>query len=98
MHVNLQLKQRTLTFFGPNLPENGFWGLNLKNLSLDSESVSLRYYVNQYSEKTDNFKFLASNLPKNGFWSELSLDSESTPPIYMCANFQLKWAYFNFSA
>ena len=32
-------------FFGPNLPENGFWDQNFKNLSLDSESVSLRYYV-----------------------------------------------------
>ena len=55
-------------FLGPNLPKNGFWGQNFKNLSLDSESASLRYYVYQFSDKTDNFQFLGPNLPKNGFW------------------------------
>ena len=66
---------------GPNLPKNEFWGQNFKNLSLDSESASLRYYVHQFSDKTDNFDFLGPNLPKNGFWGQnfknLSLDSES---------------------
>ena len=52
-------------FLGPNLPKNGFWGQNFKNLSLDSESASLRYYVHQFSEKMDNFEFLGPNLPKH---------------------------------
>ena len=73
-------------FLGPNLPKNGFWGRHFKNLSLDLESVSLRYYEHQFSDKTDNFEFLGPNLPKNGFWGRnfknLSLDSESTSPIY----------------
>ena len=32
------------------------------------ESAFLRYYVYNFSDKTDNFKFLGPNLPKNGFW------------------------------
>ena len=81
-------------FFGPNLPKNGFWGRNFKNLSLDSESASLRYYVHQFSDKTNNFEFLGPNLPKNGFWGRnfknLSLDSESTPPKYHVCQFLVK--------
>ena len=36
-------KTSNFEFLGPNLPKNGFWGQNFKNLSLDSESASLRY-------------------------------------------------------
>ena len=46
-----------LEVLGPNLRKNGFWGQNLKNLSLDSESASLRYLVRQFPDKTDNFEF-----------------------------------------
>ena len=84
----------------PNLPKNGFWGQNVKNLSLDLESVSLRYYEYQFSDKTDNFEFLGSNLPKNGFWGRnfknLSLDSESAPPIYHVCQFSVKMDNFKF--
>ena len=52
MCTNFQAKWTTLSF----------WGRNLKNLSLDSESVSLRY-VHQFSDKMDNFEFLGPNLP-----------------------------------
>ena len=76
-------------FLGPNLPKNGFWGGNFKNLSLDLESASLRYYVHQFSGKTVNFEFLGANLPK-------SLDSESKPPIYHVCQFS-KWTLLNFS-
>ena len=82
----------------PNLLKNGFWGRNFKNLSLDSESASLRYYVHQFSDKTDNFEFLGPNLPKNRFWGRnfknLSLDSESTPPIYHVCQFSIKMDNF----
>ena len=50
-------KMDNLEVLGPNLRKNGFWGQNLKNLSLDSESASLRYLVRQFSDKTDNFEF-----------------------------------------
>ena len=83
---------------GPNLLKNGFWDRNVKNLSLDSESASLRYYVHQYSDKTDNFEFLDPNLPKNGFWDRnfknLSLDLESTPPKYHVCQFSVKMDNF----
>ena len=85
-------------FLGLNLP--GFWGQNFKNLSLDSESASLRYYVHQFSDKTDKFEFLGRNLPKNGFWGRncknLSLDSESPPPKYYVRQFSVKMDNFKF--
>ena len=61
-----------INFFGQNLRKNGFWGQNFKNLSLDSELASLRYYVYHFSDKTANFEFLGPNLPKNGFWGQKS--------------------------
>ena len=57
-------------FLGPNLPKNGFWGRNFKNLSLHLESAPLRYCVHQFSDKTDTFEFLGPNLPKNGLWGQ----------------------------
>ena len=42
-------KTDTFDFLGPNLPKNGFWGRNFKNLNLDSESASLRYHMYQFS-------------------------------------------------
>ena len=75
-------------FFRPNLPKNGFWSRNFKNLSLDFESASLRYNMHRFSDKTNNFKFLNPNLPKNGFWGRnfktLSPDLESAFPRYHC--------------
>ena len=73
------------------MPKNGFLDQNFKNLSLDSESASLRYHVHQFSDKTDNFEVLGPNLPKNVFWGRnfknLSLDSESAIPIYPVGQF-----------
>ena len=42
-------KTDTFDFLGPNLPKNGFWGRNFKNLNLDLESASLRYHMYQFS-------------------------------------------------
>ena len=87
-------------FVGPNLPKNGFWGRNFKNLSLDLESASLRYFEHQFTDRTDNFEYLDPNLPKNGFWGRnfknLSLDSESAPPIYHVCQFSVKMDNFEF--
>ena len=57
-------KTDNFEFLGPNLPKNGFWGRNFKNLSLDSESTPPLYHVCQFSVKTDNFDFFGPNLPK----------------------------------
>ena len=38
-------KKDNFEFLTPNLPKNKFWGQNFKNLSLDSDLASLRYYV-----------------------------------------------------
>ena len=101
-------KMDNFEFLGPNVAKNGFWSQNFKNLSLDSESASLRYYVHQFSDKTENFGFLGPNLPKNGFWGRnfknLSLDLESSRLRFLKfqpqnrANFQSKWTTFNFLA
>ena len=51
-------------FLGPNLPKNGYWSWNFKNLSLDSESAPPRYHMCQFSVKMDNFEFFSLNLRK----------------------------------
>ena len=40
-------KTNNFEFLGSNLPKNGFWGRNFKNLSLDSESTPPKYHVCQ---------------------------------------------------
>ena len=74
------------------------WGRNFKNLSLNSESVSLGYRVCQFSDIRGNFEFLDPNLPKNGFWGlnfkNLNLDLESTPPIYRVRQILVKMDKF----
>ena len=86
--IPLCTKMDNFEFFRPNLPKNGFWSQNFKNISLDFESASLRYNMHQFSDKTNNFKFLDPNLPKNGFWGRnfktLSPDLESAFPRYHC--------------
>ena len=57
-------KTDNFDFLGSNLPKNGFWGWNFKNLSLDSEPVPPRYHVSQFSVKMDNFEFFGLNLGK----------------------------------
>ena len=57
-------KTNNFDFLNPNLPKNGFWGWNFKNLSLDSESAPPRCQACQYSVKMDNFKFFGLNLGK----------------------------------
>ena len=93
-------KTENFGFLGPNLSKNHFWGQNFKNLSLNSESASFRYYVHQFSDKTYDFEFLGSNLPKNGFWGRnfknLSVDSESTPQIDNVCQFSVKMDNFRF--
>ena len=57
-------KTGNFEFLGQNLPKNGFWGRNFKNLSLDSESTPPKYHVSQFSVKMDNVYFLGLNLGK----------------------------------
>ena len=40
-----QGKMGNFYFFGPNLPKNGFWGRNFKNLSAALESAPPRDHV-----------------------------------------------------
>ena len=60
----------------------------------------MRYHVYQFSGKTNNFDFLGPNLPKNEFWGRnfknLSLDSESAPPIYHVCLFSVTIDNFEF--
>ena len=50
-------KSGNFDFFGPNMPNNGFWGRNFENLSPDAESAPPRYHVNLFTAKTNNFDF-----------------------------------------
>ena len=60
-------KRNTFDFLDSNVPKNEFLGRKFKNLSLDSESAFLRYYVHQFSEKANNFEFRAQICPKMDF-------------------------------
>ena len=57
-------KMDNFDFFDRNLPKNGFWGWNFKNLSADSRSAPPRDHVYQFSVKMDNFESFDLNLGK----------------------------------
>ena len=82
MNANFQKKRTTLTFSTKICPKMGF----VVGICPDSKSASLRHYVYQFSDKTDNFEFLGLNFSKNGFWGQnfknLSLDLESASLRY----------------
>ena len=63
-------KTDNFNFLVPNLPKNGFWGRNSKNLNLDSKSAPPRYHVCEFSVKMDKFEFFGLNLGKlpNYMW------------------------------
>ena len=57
-------KTDNFDFLHPNLPNNGFWGLNFKYLSADLESAPPRYHVCQFPVKLDSFEVFHLNLGK----------------------------------
>ena len=57
-------KTSNFNFFDPNLPKNGFWGWNFKNLSADLESGPPTDHVCQFSGKVNNFEVFGLNLGK----------------------------------
>ena len=56
-------KMDNFEFLDPNLPKNGFWGRNFKNLSLDLEPTPPKYHMCQFSVKMDIY-FFGLNLGK----------------------------------
>ena len=57
-------KTDNFEFLGPNLPKDGFWDRNFKNLSLGSELTPPKYHMCQFSVKMDNLYFFGLNLGK----------------------------------
>ena len=64
-------KKDNFDFFGPNLPKNGFWGRNFKNLNPYLESALLRYHVYQFQLKWTTLTFLAQICPKRKLGFEI---------------------------
>ena len=64
MFTNFQRKRRTLNFWAVICPTNGLGVQIIQNLTLDSESATLRYHGHQFEHKSNNFPFLCPNLPK----------------------------------
>ena len=89
-------------FFRPKFAQIGFWNCNFKNLRLDSEWPSLRYYGHQFSDKTDKLEVLGVNLPNKEFcgpnFKNLGLDSESASLRYSLHQFSDKTDIFEFPA
>ena len=82
-------KTNNFDFYGPNLPKNGFWAWNFKNLSLDSESPPPRYQVCQFPVKMDKFEFFGLNLGKLPKCDILVL---TMLRVLQRAGWRLKWA------
>ena len=84
----------------PNLPKYGFWGPNIKNLSLHLQPAPFRYYVHQFSNKANNFHFFGATFSKNDFcgWNfkNLSLDLELASWRYYVNQFSGKTDNFEF--
>ena len=51
MCANFRVKRTFFTFSAQILPKNQYYGRNLKNISLDSESAPRRYHVPIFSQK-----------------------------------------------
>ena len=90
-------KTNSFNFLGPNLPKNGFWGRDFKNLSLDSQSVLPRYHVSQFSVKMGDFEFFGLYLGKlpNYVWYFGSNIVEGVAESWVevgGASWRLKWA------
>ena len=89
-------------FLGPNLPKIGFWGQNLKSLKsgFGISVLEIIFAPIFRQNRQDNFEYLGSNLPKIGFWGRnfrnLSLNLESTPPMYHVCQFSFKMVNFWF--
>ena len=84
----------------PNLPKYGFWGPNIKNLSLHLQPAPFRYYVHQFSNKANNFHFFGATFSKNDFccrnFKNLSLDLELASWRYYVHQFWDKKDNFKF--
>ena len=83
MWANFQEKQTALTFFSQTCPK---LDLGLEIQETNAASASSKYFVCQFSGKTDNFDFFHPNLPKSGFWARnfqnLSPDLVSSSSSY----------------
>ena len=75
-------KTNNFAFLGPSLPKNGFWGRNFKNLSLDSESASLRCYVHQFSDKFAQKWILGSEFQKSKSGFGINTSNIPCVPIF----------------
>ena len=75
-------KTDNFEFLGPNLPKNGFWDQNFKNLSLDLESASLRCYVHQFSDKFAQKWILGSEFQKSKSGFGINTSNIPCVPIF----------------
>ena len=90
-HVCLFLgKTNNFDFFDPNLPKNGFWVRDFKNLSADSRSAPPRDYACHFSVKMDNFEFFGLNLGNCPITCDILV--LITLRVFQRARWRLKWA------
>ena len=86
-------------FLGAIFPKIGFWTRKIKNLILNSESAPFRQYVQQLSDKTNNFEFSCLNFPQKRFCGpnfKKVLIQNQQPSDSICTNFKRKLPTSNF--
>ena len=91
-------KTDNFDFFGRNFPKNRILRSKFQK-SMSGFRISI-LEIQRAPFFRQNFEFLGPNLHKNGFWGRnfkiLSLDLESTPPIYHVCQFSVKIEIFQF--
>ena len=97
MCANFQLKETTFNFLVQICPKRKL-GFEIQKNNVGIRIGIFEIQVYQFSDKINIFDFLGPNFPKNGFWGRnfknLSLDSESTPPVYHVCQFSVKMDNF----
>ena len=93
-------QKKQIWIFEPKFANKWILESKFKNVSLDVESASLKYYVYLFSDKTNEFEFLGPNLPTNEFWGHsfknLTLDLESASLRYSVHQFSDKTENFEY--
>ena len=93
-------KTDNFEFLGQSLAKNRFLGLKFQK-SKSGFGISIHEILCvPISDKKGNFEFLGPNLPIKGFWGRifknLSMDSDSTTPIYHVCQLSFKMDIFYF--
>ena len=86
-------KTDNFEFLGPNLPKNGFWSRNFKDLSLDLESTPPLYYVCQLNRLHKLLRCFRCYPCVNNCWLVRTYHSVLLTYVMPLVSFYTPWKY-----